>query len=176
MSADVSEQPRPDGRTAAFVALQVGRPPRHPWRVQARCAYGRPAVIASPSMLADGSRFPTLYWLTCPWLIETVGALESAGAVDAWAERVSSEADLAAALLAADAELRRARASESGGVDECADVGLAGQRDPLGVKCVHAHVALALAGIVDPIGDETLAQVGYPCEDDRCARLQGEGT
>lgn len=172
----MGEQPESDGETAALVARQLGRPPRDPWRVQARCAYGRPAVIASPPMLAGGSRFPTLYWLTCPWLIETVGALESAGAADVWAQRVSSEADLAAALLEADVALRDARASESGGVDECGDVGLAGQHDPFGVKCVHAHVALVLAGIADPIGEETLAQIGYPCEDDRCARLQREGT
>ena len=130
-------------------------------------------MIASPALLADGSRFPTLYWLTCPWLAEGVGMRESAGDTDAWAVRVAQDVALAEALGCADRELRDRRARESEGADPCSGVGLAGQRDPLGVKCLHAHVALALAGIADPVGEETIALVGYPCEDDRCARLEG---
>ncbi len=56
------------------------------------------------------------------------------------------------------------------GTDACAAVGLAGQRDPLGVKCVHAHVALALVGIDDPIGLELLER-GRECPDRYCDRF-----
>ena len=171
MSAAEHDPAGPDAGTRSIVALQIGRPPREPWRVHVRCAYGHPSVIASPVVLEDGSRFPTLYWLTCPWLVEAAGALESEGAADSWGERASRDLELAAALEKVDAALRQLRAAESGGEDPCADVGLAGQKDPLGVKCVHAHVAFALAGLADPIGEETLARVGYPCEDERCALL-----
>ena len=176
MSRTAEEPAEPDASTAQLVASQIGRMPRAPWRVCTRCTFGRPAVISSPPVLSDGSRFPTLHWLTCPWLIEGAGALESQGAADDFSQRAAADPEFASALASADEELRRARAAAHGGPDPCGDVGLAGQRDPLGVKCLHAHVALALAGISDPIGQETLARVGYPCEDDLCARKLGATT
>ena len=158
-------------REAALVSAQLGRVPRGPWRVAARCAYGYPSVIVSPSRLADGTPFPAYAWLTCPYLLETLAAEESAGAAASWAQRAATDAQLAAALIAADGAVRAARARESGGEDACAEVGIAGQRDPLGVKCVHAHVALALVGIDDPIGTEELGKIEPTCSDVRCRSL-----
>jgi hypothetical protein len=156
---------------ASLVCLQIGRPPRSPWRVVARCGFGRPTVIASPSRLDDGTLFPTLLWLTCPWLTRRAGELESGGGTARWAARVAGDPTLADALAATEVALVALRREESGGVDACAGVGLAGQRNPAGVKCLHAHVALALAGISDPIGRETLDAVGATCPDDECALL-----
>ncbi len=161
----------PDVAERCLVARQIGRAPREPWRVAVRCQWGRPSAIASPSRLADGTPFPTLFWLTCPWLIESVGALESAGLLAEWNERTGSDVDLAAQLDATDIALRELRADESGGEDACASVGVAGQRDPARVKCLHAHVALTLVGIADPVGEETLALVGMSCANDACADI-----
>lgn len=158
------------------VAAQLGRIPRDPWRVGVRCSWGRPVVIVSPSTLADGTPFPNLAWLTCPWLTELVAAEESAGAAAGFARRAAEEPAFAAALSHADAAVRGLRAAESGGVDACAAVGIAGQRDPLGVKCLHAHVALALLGVADPVGEDVLSRVQRWCDDDRCAGLGSEGT
>jgi hypothetical protein len=36
---------------------------------------------------------------------------------------------------------------------------VAGQADPLAVKCLHARVAAALAGIADPVGEGVLKQL-----------------
>lgn len=169
MSAD-------SGRSAAasdtaLVSAQLGRIPRGPWRVAARCVHGYPSVVVSPSRLADGTPFPAYAWLTCPYLLETLAAEESAGAAATWAQRATENPQLAAALTAADAAVRVARAGESGGDDACAAVGIAGQRDPLGVKCLHAHVALALVGIDDPIGAEELGKIEPTCDDVRCRLL-----
>ena len=158
---------------AKLVASQLGRPPREPWCVASRCRFGRAAAIVSPSRLAGGTPFPTYAWLTCPHLAEQVAALESTGGVAGFAARAASDESLAAALRAVDARVRDLRAAESGGVDACSTVGIAGQRDPLGVKCLHAHVALALVGAGDPIGEEVLAGVTRECDDDRCAALPG---
>ncbi len=163
------------GTEVGLVAWQVGRAPREPWRVEARCDFGYPSVIASPSLLADGTPFPTTFWLTCPWLTEVISAEESAGAVAGWARRAAGDSELADSLRRADSALRAARIAESGGVDACASVGLAGQRDPLGVKCLHAHVALALGGVDDPIGRDLLGRTGTACPDERCARY-GSGS
>jgi hypothetical protein len=156
---------------ATLVARQLDRAPRQPWRVASRCRFGRPTAIVSPSLLSDGTPFPTYAWLTCPHLADEVAALESGGDVAAWAARAASDASLAAALRAVDARVRELRAAESGGVDACSSVGVAGQRDPLGVKCLHAHVALVLVGAGDPIGEALLADVRAECDDDRCAAL-----
>ena len=161
---------------AAIVSAQLGREPRPPWRVHARCRYGYPTVIVSPSRLEDGTPFPTWAWLTCPFVATKVAAAESAGGTSAWAARSRADAGLARALRSADDALRAARSAESSGGDACGEVGLAGQRDPLGVKCLHAHVALSLAGIADPIGDAVLAEVGVECDDERCSGLLRDAT
>ena len=49
---------------------------------------------------------------------------------------------------------------------------MAGQRDPLAVKCLHARLAAHLAGIADPIGAGVAEAVDgilrEPCVDTRC--------
>lgn len=168
------EPQRADPTTRFEVALvgeQIGRAPRTPWRIAARCSHGRPTVIVSPSRLDDGTPFPTFAWLTCPHLLEGVSAAESAGATASFAQRAAADPSFAAALAGLDARVRALRAVESGGVDASADVGLGGQRDPLGVKCLHVHAALALLGEEDPIGTELLGRLKRECADDRCAML-----
>ena len=164
----------PEPADVALVAEQLGRPPRKPWRVAARCSFGRPTTIVSPSLLSDGTPFPTYAWLTCPHLVQHVGTLESSGATSRYVERATRERSLESSLFALDARIRVLRAVESGGVDACQDVGVGGQRDPLGVKCLHVHVALALLGEDDVIGTEVLATMARECEDDRCAGLLGD--
>ena len=157
----------------AIVSAQIGRAPRQPWRVAARCRYDYPTVIVSPSRLSDQALFPTYAWLTCPWLTQAMSSAESAGSTAAWARRAANDTTLATALAHADGQLRLARAAESGGEDACAAVGLAGQRDPLGVKCLHAHAALTLIGIDDPIGNAERGKIERDCPDRRCAALCG---
>ncbi len=158
----------------ALVASQIGRPPRGSWVVAARCPFRRPAVIQTAPLLDTGEPFPTLLWLTCPWLLEAVAALESGGGAARWAAVVSADPGMQARLLAADSEYRARRAVAGGGGDPCGGVGVGGQRHPAGTKCLHAHVAAALAGIADPIGAGVLDEVERWCPDDRCASLLRE--
>jgi hypothetical protein len=157
---------------ASIVAGQLGRIPRMPWRVAAHCVHGMPTVIVSPPVLADGTPFPTYAWLTCPHLAERMSAEESEGAAAGWVARARADAELAEQLRRADAAVREVRRRESGGVDPCRTVGLAGQREPLGVKCLHAHVALALIGIPDPIGTAEIGKVEPSCPDARCKAIR----
>ncbi len=151
------------------VARQLGREPRGSWRIGAACSWGYPSMIVTAPVLADGTPFPTLYWLTCPWLAEHAAHEESGGAVAAAAERLAADPLAAAALEASDAAYREARAAEAGGTDPCAGTGIAGQKDPLAVKCLHAHVAAALAGTGDPLGLECMGRWDEACPDERCA-------
>lgn len=153
-----------------LIAAQLGRVPMGDWSVAARCTFGRPTVILTHPMLADGSPFPTLYWLTCPWIRSRVDTLESAGEIGEWAARLKADSALSADLLAADAIYRERRAAAAGGCDPMPSKGIAGQRDPLATKCLHAHVANALAGIDDPIGTAVLGALeDATCPNDACA-------
>ena len=155
---------------ADTVAFQLGRAPRGEWRAVARCSFGRPVVIETAPVLPDAGPFPTLYYLTCPHLVEAVSALESAGGLARWRQRVAADATIAAELCEADVAYRAARTVAAGGADPTPEVGIAGQRDPLALKCLHAHVAAALAGLDDPVGAGVLAGVVRECSDDRCRR------
>lgn len=152
------------------VRRQLGRAPRSPWRVAVRCPHGHPRVIASPSKLADGTPFPTTFWLTCPMLVDAVGREESAGGVAAWESRVRSDPALIVREREAQDAYRAARAAESGGEDACGDAGVAGVRRPFDVKCLHARVAAYLAGTGDPVGEGVARGLDDQCDDERCGR------
>ncbi|MDY0087151.1 MAG: DUF501 domain-containing protein [Coriobacteriia bacterium] len=138
--------------------------------METRCLWRFPQVLATPPVLDDGTLFPTLYWLSCPWLVEGVSARESDGDVAAWASRLADTPELASRMRTADEHYRDRRANIARGlVDPCGGVGIAGQRDPLATKCLHAHTAAALAGIEDPVGCELLLELGTACSDERCA-------
>ncbi len=150
------------------VGRQLGREPRGPWGVAERCTFGEPSVIVTAPRLDDGTPFPTLWWLTCPWLVERVSQLESEGGAADWAARLASDDALAEKLIAADSRYRAARAAVGQGEDPCAEVGIGGQSDPLAPKCLHAHVAASLAGLDDPIGQHVVMECGRTCDAGRC--------
>lgn len=128
-------------------------------------------MIQTAPVLDTGEPFPTLFWLTCPWLLAAISEAESAGGAARWAEAVASDPALQTAVLAADIEYRARRVVAGAGGDPCGDVGVGGQREHGATKCLHAHAAAALAGIADPIGEGVLADLERWCPDDRCARL-----
>ncbi len=69
--------------------MQLGRVPRGVLAVEARCPEGHPQVIKVYPLLRDGDTaepFPTLFWLTCPKLIEQIAALEHHG----WIQKLES--------------------------------------------------------------------------------------
>ncbi|MDO4988025.1 MAG: DUF501 domain-containing protein [Synergistes sp.] len=45
--------------------------------VAKRCSHGFPQVVVTKPLMADGTPFPTLFWLTCPHLDRICGVLES---------------------------------------------------------------------------------------------------
>jgi len=141
------------------VAAQLGRVPRGARTVAHRCPCGLPDVVETSPRLADGTPFPTLYYLTCPRATSAVSALESAGVMREMAARLATDPDLAARYRAAH-ERYLARRAELERVDEIAGVSAGGM--PTRVKCLHVHLAQALAEGPggNPFGDETRELVG----------------
>lgn len=104
--------------------------------------------------LPDGTPFPTLYYLTCPKLNSLVSTLEGGGLMKEQTERLAEDPELAAAYLRAhESYLAERDAIEPLGTQVTAG-GMPGR-----VKCLHVHVAHALAKGpgVNPMGDEALA-------------------
>jgi hypothetical protein len=139
-----------------IVAEQLGRAPRAIRAVAHRCGCGLPDVVETSPRLADGTPFPTLYYLTCPRAVKEVSRLEAGGVMRSMTERLTADADLGARYRAAHEDyLRRRDALDPlpGGISAG---GMPGR-----VKCLHVLVAhsLAVGPGVNPFGDEALAML-----------------
>lgn len=152
----------------AVVARQLGREPRAFRRVVKRCPYGLPAVTEQSPYDTSGEPFPTTYYLTCSYLVAALARLEATGGVERWTMLVGDDAELARSLERASDEQRRVRRelASSGGVrldgGESLDLGIGGTRSPAQLKCLHAHVAYALARPGYELGDRIRAEVQPP--------------
>jgi hypothetical protein len=136
----------------ALVERQLGRPPRAFRRVVVRCPFGRPAVTEQEAYDENGEPFPTAFWLTCPFLVAAVSRVEAAGGVERWTRAAADDDGLAASLERAHAEQRELRPA--------LDLGVGGARSGAGsLKCLHAHVAFALARPGYELGERIVAEL-----------------
>ena len=136
----------------AVVERQLGRPPRAFRQVVVRCPFGRPAVTEQAPYDDAGEPFPTTYWLTCPHVVAAVSRVEAAGGVERWTRRVDEDPELRGSLERAHAEQRALRPE--------LEVGIGGAREGAGsLKCLHAHVAFALARPGYELGERMLAEM-----------------
>jgi uncharacterized protein len=161
----------------ALVEKQLGRPPRAFRRVARRCPYGAPAVTEQEPYDAAGDPFPTTYYLTCPHLVAAVSRLEAAGGVERWSAAVEEDPALADDLERATSEQRRVRhelAAGRTGRDGGAslDLGIGGSANPRRLKCLHAHVAYALARPGYELGGRVAAELEPLWPAQRCCTPQ----
>ena len=160
-----------------LVARQLGREPRALHRVAVRCPFGAPAVTEQQPYTDGGDPFPTTYYLTCPHLVAAVSRLEAAGGVERWSAAARAEPELAASLVAADDEQRRIRRELASSSEQRADggasleFGVGGSRRSGSIKCLHAHLAFALARPDYELGERIAAEL-EPLWPDRCCTLR----
>jgi hypothetical protein len=169
-----------------LIARQIGRAPRGNYTIACRCVHGFPQVLQVPPVVEE-KPFPTLYWLTCPFLCRAVSELEGQGWVGRLEQTLAAEADLRAALDRADAEYVATRwgllsvdeergLAGRGQLRELDARGIGGIADRTRLKCLHLHVAHALVDR-NPIGDIALGMlVQSACESEKtiCSSLRGE--
>jgi uncharacterized protein len=149
----------PSEEDLAAVRAQLGRPTRGTRAVAHRCPCGLPAVVETVPRLADGTPFPTLYYLTCPRAVAECSRLESAGLMKEMAARLADDPELRAAYQKAHEAYLRRRES-IGHVEEIEGVSAGGM--PTRVKCLHVLLAHSLAAGpgVNPLGDEVVELIG----------------
>ena len=160
-----------------IVTRQLGRELACDMTPVFRCAGGFPVVIKNASATRDGTPFPTLFWITCPALRADIARLEASGAVAGF-ERFLRSPKTRAALFASERAYRRERAKKTGSgraikqvfiarPDPGAEaalrgVGIAGNRNPLHLKCLHAHAADYLVAGLNPIGKKVMRSTPVP--------------
>ena len=165
----------------AVVERQLGRPPRAFGRVVVRCPFGLPAVTEQEPYDSKGEPFPTTYYLTCPHLISAIARLEAAGGVERWSDAAAADEKLRESLARATSEqrgIRRELAGDARGSDGGAslDLGIGGSRSPAHLKCLHAHVAYALARPGYELGERMLDEVVDPWPAEHCCSESYRGS
>ncbi len=149
-----------DERDLAAISGQLGRPARGVLEIAARCVCGNPVVVKTEPRLADGTPFPTLYYLTEPAATAAVSTLEASGLMAELQAKLEQEAELAEQYRRAHLDYLKERDAILA-VPELAGISAGGM--PNRVKCLHALVAHALArgpGL-NPIGDLALAACSW---------------
>ncbi|TAJ48875.1 MAG: DUF501 domain-containing protein [Herbiconiux sp.] len=143
-------------RDIAVASAQLGRPVRNVLGVAARCVCGNPTVLATAPRLADGSPFPTLYYLSHPAATAAMSDLEAEHVMVEFQDALADD-ELADHYAAAHAAYLADR-EYYGQVPEIAGISAGGM--PTRVKCLHALAGHALAAGqgVNPIGDLALAR------------------
>jgi len=165
------------------IAKQLGRTPRGLLGVEHRCPYGYPQVVRVYP-LVGGKPFPTLFWLTCPFLTKQIDRLEAEGWIKQ-TEQLLEEDTLAADFQKAHLSYiterdrllspeDRASLEEAGMLKDLLEKGIGGTADFARVKCLHLHVAHALVRD-NPIGDrvlDALAEHSCPPEKVICSEFE----
>jgi hypothetical protein len=142
------------------VSAQLGRPARNVIGIAARCVCGAPTVVATAPRLADGTPFPTLYYLSHPAATAALSFLEATQVMNEYNQMLADDDDLRAHYRAAHESFLADR-ELIGVVPELAGVSSGGM--PVRVKCLHALAAHSLAAGpgVNPIGDLALLRAAW---------------
>jgi hypothetical protein len=147
------------------VSRQLGRQARDIYAIAARCICGKPTVVHTAPRLADGTPFPTTYYLTHRGATAAVSTLEASGLMAELQQRLADEPELASAYQAAHEAFIADRDKTAHELDldvpEISGISAGGM--PTRVKCLHALIGHALAAGpgVNPIGDIALAACSW---------------
>jgi hypothetical protein len=115
--------------------------------------------VATRPRLADGTPFPTLYYLSHPAATAAVSSLEAEGVMAELAGMLG-EPDVGSAYQAA----HESYLADRNGVEFVSEInGISAGGMPTRVKCLHALVAHSLAAGpgVNPIGDAALDRAAW---------------
>lgn len=154
-------------RDVRIVSAQLGRPARDVVGIAARCVCGAPTVVSTSPRLADGTPFPTFYYLSHPGATAAMSFLEAAQLMVECTELLASDHEVAAAYERAHRDYLADRESIAV-VPELAGISAGGM--PTRVKCLHAVAAHALAAGpgANPMGDIALERSSWSPSVCRC--------
>ncbi len=163
------------GKDLKIVSLQLQRTPKNAEKIVLRCSKGYPTVVKSSPVL-DGKPFPTLYWLTCPFLRYKISQFESEGYIARYESMLMISSEMRfkenlAHIRARDEILSEVK--EKWIREKMASRGMGGIEDFSHIKCLHLHVAYHLGGIENPVAELILKEIGrLECEENWCQKYE----
>jgi hypothetical protein len=171
------KDPPIDATDNNILTRQLGRYPRCVRAVLKRCKEGFPQVVVNSPLLPSTVPFPTVYWLTCPFLNRKIAVLENDGWIDRFQRMLAKDDCFQKAFSLSQEgyiEIRRRMVAEMTDLPGYAKevlthVGIGGVADLSRVKCLHAHYAHFLATGGNPIGERLGELIGKDDCPERCA-------
>ncbi len=162
-------------RDLKVISFQLERTPKNILKVVLRCSYGYPMVIKSKPVL-DGKPFPTLYWLTCPFLRYKLSQLEADGYIPKYEKILSNSSEMRVEEIAAHFKAREEAlklVEEEWIKESLKRRGMGGISNFSHIKCLHLHVAYHLGGIRNPVARMALDEIGSAeCLDKWCEKYE----
>ncbi|MFW6288042.1 MAG: DUF501 domain-containing protein [bacterium] len=160
------------------IHYQIGRTPENLSDIALYCPFDKPAVLLTLPYSEENGIFPTIYWLSCPYLVREVAKIEDEGLVKELSSNLLDDEKFRRDLMEAHrryAEKRmelmseemkkRAKEHSKDIYNVLADSGVGGIRDKEGIKCLHTHLADFLAANYNPVGKLVWELVSWP---DKC--------
>ncbi|MFP4660659.1 MAG: DUF501 domain-containing protein [Halanaerobiales bacterium] len=157
------------------INYQLGRTPENLSGVALYCPFNKPAVLLTLPYSEENGIYPTIYWLSCPYLVREVATIEDQGLVKELSTRLSDDEEFRKDLMAAHrkyAEKRveliseemkeRIKKSSKDIYKVLVESGVGGIRDKVGVKCLHTHLADFLLTNKNPVGKLVWGLVSWP--------------
>ena len=144
-----------------IVSRQLGRKIKNRFWVVKRCKYGYPVVVKTDPIGPMGP-FPTLFWLTCPFLRREIGKFESMGYIKKYQNLLKTDRKLMCEYLLAHRKTREMRLKLAKELHPNVDLsdplfsslfnGIGGILNLETIKCLHLQVANYLGGVENPVG------------------------
>jgi hypothetical protein len=145
-----------------IIEKQMGRKMSNKMEVSSFCKYGYPTTIKNYPIM-NRKPFPTMYWLTCPYLNEEISRLESQNFIDKIQNKIDENEEMLHELKNAHkSEIKHRLDIIKDEIEELPypmqkslkEKGIGGISDFKYVKCLHLHFASYISGNDNPIGRE----------------------
>jgi len=163
-----------------IINAQLGRDISGFNKIEVTCMYGFPQVISTYPMM-DGKLFPTLYWLTCPYIKKQIGRLEEQGMIKKISEKINNSSDLkqkyideTMSYIEKRIELFKETFPQDKIPDRIKNSGIGGiqdWREISGLKCIHLHFAYYLVNNKEIIGNIIKHLIKPCCPDSQCSDI-----
>ncbi|WP_083916930.1 DUF501 domain-containing protein [Coprothermobacter platensis] len=149
----------------SVIRCQLGRKPRGTWFPRVFCPYGYPMVLETEPFFEDGTPFPTVFWLTCPFLREQVSKIESGSIKHIIINGINVDEHARKEEL--NSELAFSTYLQAKGFSEQVFIG--GSKKPMTFKCLHALMAWYLVSHKGSSGQYIINVIGNTyCESIVC--------
>ncbi len=166
-----------------IVEQQIKRKPEGMIRLSIKCPFNYPAVIQVHPFF-NKRVFPTIYWLTCPYLVKEISILEENGWIKKMQAMVDSDLKWMKKMEKAHKNYAESRFEildneEKEMIKNISDdlystlknSGIGGIKDKKGIKCLHSHLADYLVNRINPVGKTIFSQIGWPQDCNICKEM-----